>query len=184
MHRVDPRWTCILSICVDPIYPVYYRSLSCQLSLRSMSSRVKVMHGTCCCTIWHWGHETPSSFVKNSNCIRNDSESVNAFLSASLVSFERWSSSCRVIQAGILANCANMSKWKGVLSPLGGFFLQGFIKENLFLLFFVLRHWGLDRYNSSQRRWWLCPVGYLVVLSQVLLTKTCAHWLRDSRLCS
>jgi len=37
---------------------------------------------------------------------------------------ERRSSSCRLIRAGILANCANMSKQKGVLSPLEGFFFK------------------------------------------------------------
>jgi len=41
----------------------------------------------------------------------------SASLSASLISFERRSNSCRVIRAGILASCANMSKWKETLRP-------------------------------------------------------------------
>ena len=57
-----------------------------------------------------------------STCVRKDSESASASLSASLVSFESQSSSCRVIRARILASCANMSKRKGVLSPLKGSF--------------------------------------------------------------
>ena len=70
------------------------------------------------------GHEAPSSFVRNDACVRNDSESASASLSASLVFFERRSSSCRVIRAGILANCPNISKQKGALSPLEGFFFK------------------------------------------------------------
>ena len=79
----------------------------------------EVMQGTCCCTRWHWGHKAPSSCVRICTCVRNDSESVRASLSASLISLKRQSSSCRVIRAGILANCVNMSKRKGILSPLG-----------------------------------------------------------------
>ena len=64
------------------------------------------------------------SFLEASRiCIRNDSKLASVPLSAPLVSFERRSSSCMVIRAGILASCANMSKRKGTLS-LGpeGFF--------------------------------------------------------------
>jgi len=43
------------------------------------------------------GHEAPSSFVGVGTCVRNDSESASASLSASLVFFKRRSSSCRVI---------------------------------------------------------------------------------------
>jgi len=50
-------------------------------------------------------------------CVRNDSELASASLSASLVSFERRSSSCMMIRAGILASWATMSKRKGILSP-------------------------------------------------------------------
>jgi len=49
-------------------------------------------------------------------CVKNDSELASASLSASLVSFERRSSSCMVIRAGILASWASMSKRKGILS--------------------------------------------------------------------
>ena len=70
------------------------------------------------------GHETLSSFIGDDTYVRNDSESARASLSASLIFFERWSSSCRVIRARILANCANMSKPKGALSPLDGFFFK------------------------------------------------------------
>jgi len=58
-----------------------------------------------------------SSLRVSGICIRNDSELASASLSASLVSFERRSSSCMVIRAGILASWASMSKRKGMLSP-------------------------------------------------------------------
>ena len=58
-----------------------------------------------------------SSLGVSDICVRNDSELASAFLSASLVSFERRSSSCMVIRVEILANWANMSKQKGMLSP-------------------------------------------------------------------
>ena len=57
-----------------------------------------------------------SSLEISGICVRNDSELASASLSASLVSFERCSSSCMVIQARILANWANMSKRKATLS--------------------------------------------------------------------
>ena len=50
-------------------------------------------------------------------CVKNDSELASTSLSASLVSFERRSSSCMVIRAGILASWASISKRKGMLSP-------------------------------------------------------------------
>ena len=43
------------------------------------------------------GHEAPSSFVGIDICFKNDFESASASLSASLIFFERRSSSCRVI---------------------------------------------------------------------------------------
>ena len=129
MPRADPGSTCILSICVGPMYPIQYKGLSCWLSLRSMSSGVKVMQETCCCTRWYRVHDAPSSFVRMGTCVRNNSESTKASLSASLVSLERQSSSCRVIRAGILTNWANMSKQKGVLSPLKGFFFKDSSKQ-------------------------------------------------------
>ena len=49
--------------------------------------------------------------------VRNDFELASLSLSASLISFERRSSSCMMIRAGILASWANMSKRKGMLSP-------------------------------------------------------------------
>ena len=125
MLRADPRLTWILLIHVEPIYPVQYKGLSCLLSLRSMSTGVKVMDSTCRCTKWHWGHKILLSLVGiTSTSVRKDFELASASLSAFLVSFESQSSSCRVIQAGILASCANMSKWKGVLSPLEGSFFK------------------------------------------------------------
>ena len=39
--------------------------------------RVKVIHGTCSFTKWHWGHETPSFFVGVGTYVRNDSESAS-----------------------------------------------------------------------------------------------------------
>jgi len=41
---------------------------------------------------------------------KNDSKIASASLNTSFVSFERWSSSCRVIRAGILTSYANISK--------------------------------------------------------------------------
>jgi len=93
------------------------------------------MHGTCCCTRWHRGHEVPSSFVGMGTCVRNNFGSARASLSASLVSFERRSSLCRVIRAGILTNFANMSKQKGVLSPPEGFFFKDSSKWISFCFF-------------------------------------------------
>jgi len=76
-----------------------------------------VIHDTCCDAKWHWGCGAPLLSVGiNSTCVRKDSESASASLSASLVFLEILSSSCRVIRAGILASCANISKRKGVLS--------------------------------------------------------------------
>jgi len=64
-----------------------------------------------------------SSLGISGMCVINDSELASAPVSASLVSFERLSSSCMVIRAGILASWASMSKRKGALSPgLEGFF--------------------------------------------------------------
>ena len=65
-----------------------------------------------------------SSIGVTGTCVRKVSESERASLSVSLVSFERWSSSYRVIQAEILARCALMSKRKGALSPFGGSFFN------------------------------------------------------------
>ena len=58
---------------------------------RSISSAVKVIAGTFRCTWWHSEHERWASSLEVSGiCVRNDSE----LASASLVSFERQSSSC------------------------------------------------------------------------------------------
>ena len=62
-------------------------------------------------------------------CVRNDSVSASTSLSASLVFLERRSRSCRVIRPRILANCANMSKRKGALSPREGFFFKNSSKR-------------------------------------------------------
>ena len=64
--------------------------------------------------------------------VRKDSELASTSLSASLTSFERRSSSCRVIRAGILASCANMSKRKGALSPFGGSFFNNLLDQTSF----------------------------------------------------
>ena len=108
MLKVDPGLTYILSMCVESMYFVDYKGLSCRLSLRTHVLRSEgdawyllLYHMT-------WGHEAPSSFVGiEGTCVRNDFKSASASLSASLVSFERRSSSCRLIRAGILASCAN-----------------------------------------------------------------------------
>jgi len=71
-------------------------------------------------------------------CVRNDSESASASLSASLVSFKRRSSSCMVIRAGILANWANMSKRKGILSPGPGGFFRTWSKRTSFCFSFPI----------------------------------------------
>jgi len=65
-------------------------------------------------------------------CVRKDSESESASLSASIVSFERQSSSCRVIRVEILASCANISKQKGALSPFGGSFFNNLSNRTSF----------------------------------------------------
>jgi len=63
------------------------------------------MHKTCCDAKQHRGHGVPLSLVGiDDTCIRKDSESASASLSASLVSLERRSSSCKVVRAGILAS--------------------------------------------------------------------------------
>ena len=165
MLRADPGSTCILSIYMDPMYPVQYKGLSCRLSMRSMSSGVKVMHGICCCTRWHWGHEAPSYVVGMGTCVRNDSKSARASLSASLVSFERRSSSCRVIRAEILANCPNTSKREEVLSPWEGFFFKDTSKRISFCFFFIFRRCVLDWCSGSSRCWLGYSVTYLVILS-------------------
>jgi len=56
----------------------------------------------------------------------------SASLRASLVSFNRRSSSCRVIRAGILENCVNMSKRKGVFSPFEGSFFNNLSNRTSF----------------------------------------------------
>jgi len=90
-----------------------------------MSSGVKVMDDTCRCTKWYWGHGILSSSVGIiGTCVKKVSESASASLSASLISFERQSSSYKVIRARILASCANISRRKGALSPLGGSFFN------------------------------------------------------------
>ena len=81
------------------------------------------MHGTCYCTRCIGGRKL-HLLLGIGTCVRNDSESASASLSASLDSFERQSSSCRVIRAGILANYVNMSKRKGALSLMEGFFFK------------------------------------------------------------
>ena len=91
------------------------------------------------------GHETPF-FVGAGTCVRNDSESASASLSASLVFFKRRSSSCRVIRAEILANYANMSKRKGALSPLEGFFFKDSSKRISFCFFLSL---GTDVWTGA-----------------------------------
>ena len=56
------------------------------------------------------GHRVSSSLIGTvGTCVRKVSESASASLSAPLVSFERRSSLYRVIRAGIVASCANMS---------------------------------------------------------------------------
>jgi len=67
-----------------------------------------------------------SSLGVSGICVRNDSELASASLSASLVFFERRSSSCMVIRAGILASWVNISKQKGMLSPGP----EGFFRNN------------------------------------------------------
>ena len=67
---------------------------------------------------------------------RNDSELASASLSASLVSFKRWSSLYMVIQAGILASWANMSKQKGMLSPEPEGFFRTWSNQASFCFFF------------------------------------------------
>jgi len=92
-----------------------------------MSSRAKVMDGTWCCTKWHRAYGVPLSLVGIAGtCVGKDSELASASLSASLVSFERRSSSCRVIQVGILASYANMSNWKGTLRLCEEIFFNAF----------------------------------------------------------
>jgi len=117
MLSADPGSTCILSINVEPTYPVWYKGWSCLLSLRSMSSAMKVMagifgHTWCLSRNKAWLSSSKASSI----CIRNDSELASTSLSASLVFFKRWSSSCIVIRAGILANCTNILNQKGASS--------------------------------------------------------------------
>ena len=152
-----------------------------------MSSGVNVIHGTCRCTKWHWGHGARlSSREIEGTWVRKDSKSASTSQSASRVSFERQSSSCRIIRDGILVSCANMSKRKGVLSPWEEFFFQGFVESDLLLLLFVQRQsWcrSLDRCTISRCCWLLCFIGDLVVLSQVLFFRPGAYWLRSCGLC-
>jgi len=89
-----------------------------------MSSVVKVIACTFDCTWWHSEHKGwMSSPGVSSICVRNDSELASASMSTSLVSFERWSSSCMMIWARILASWANISNRKGIssLGPEGLF---------------------------------------------------------------
>ena len=124
------------------------------------------MHGTCCCTRWHRGHVTLSSFIGMGTCVRNDSELTRASLSASFVSFKRRSSSCRVIRDGILANCANMSKQKGVLSPLKGFFFRDSSKRISFCF-------SLSLGRPRHVQWFLTSlVGVLRQVSGYTVTST------------
>ena len=180
MLRADPGSTCILSIYVDPMYCVQYKSLSYWLSLRSISARVKVMHGTCYYTRWHRGHESPSSFVVMGTCVRNNSESARASLSASFVSFERQSSSCRVIRAGILANCAQSEREYWVLWKDSSSRIHQSESSCAFLYPSAL---GLRQGSGSWYRWLGCSVRYLVVLAQVLFTRMCTPRPRCGRLC-
>ena len=91
------------------------------------------MQGTCCCTKWQWGHSAPMSSIGiEGTSVKNNFELASASLSAYLISLERRSSSCRVIRAGILANCANMLKPKGALIPWEGVFFNALSKRTSF----------------------------------------------------
>jgi len=95
-------------------------------------------------------------------CVRKDYESACASLSASFVSFERWSSLCKVIRFGILASCANLSKQKRSVEPFWRIFLQWFVESDLLLLSFVQwRGWyrSLDWCSCTRNHWLLCLVG-------------------------
>jgi len=132
----------------------------------SKSSAVKVIAGTFDCTWWHSEHEcwVPLSGVSGI-CIRNDSELASASLSASLVSFERCNSSCMVIRAGILASWANISKRKGMSSPLREGFFKTLSNRTSFCFSFPEVRTGAGTDTSTDV---ICCCVSLVVLSYCL----------------
>ena len=105
-----------------------------------------------------------------STCVKKDSESASASLNASLVSFERRSNSCRVRQARILGSCANISKRKGALSPLEGFFFKNLSNQTSFCFSLFSGRDGVEAWTGAVilNVIGCCPIGGLVVLLQVL----------------
>jgi len=105
---------------------------------------------------------------------------------ASLVYFERRSSSCRVIRAELLTSCANMSKQKGVLSPFEGSFFNDLSNQTFFCFPLSSGRNGAEAWASvvvpnivgccvSSGVWSFCRKYYF--LDRVPI------WLRGSRLC-
>ena len=116
-----------------------------------------------------WGHEVSLSLAGFADtCVRKDSESASSSPSASLVLFERRSSSCRVIQAGILVSYANISKGKGALSLFEGCFFNDLSNQISFCFPFSSAD-GAKAWTGTYfwYFWLLCLVGGLVVLLQV-----------------
>ena len=146
---------------------------------------VKMMDGTCRCTKWHWEHRVLLSLIGIAGTyVRQDSESTSTSLSASLISFKRQSSSCRVIWAKILASYANMLKWKGALSPFEGSFFNDLSNRTSIWFFLSSSPNSAEAWTGtcSQHCWLLCLICSPVVLSQALSSRSGAYWLRDSGL--
>ena len=98
-------------------------------------------------------------------CVKKDSELASASLSVSVVSFERQSSSFRVIRAGILASCASISKQKGrralekgsslricqivppfaSLCPVVGMMVRPALLQLFSMSLSTMSHWGSER---------------------------------------
>jgi len=143
-----------------------------------MSSAVKVIAGTFDYTWWHSEYKGwVSSLGISSICVRNDSELASASLGAFLVSFERWSSLCMVIRAGILASWANISKQKGTssLRPEGKlervFLLTSFAIVSLSVIF-----WYCFEYDFQDR----VPVGWSASACAVKECLTLSESLREA----
>jgi len=123
-----------------------------------MSLGVKVMHDTCCCTIWYWGHEAPLYFVGIGTYVRNDFKSASTSLSASL-----FSSRGGVARVGLY----ELEYWPIVPICQSGKDYWVLEKDSSSRIhqsespsaFFVLRHWGLNMCSRFRCCWWFASLG-------------------------
>ena len=137
LYSFDARWVNVSSIVQGSIVFVVFEEhvLSCERDGRYFWLYMMTF-GT---------KELLSSSGISDICVRNNSELASASISASLVSFERRSSSCMVIRAGILATWANMSKRKEMSSPRPEGFFRMQLNRTSFCFLFLKSGLELER---------------------------------------